>query len=134
MNRHIFGGKVTDRQTDMRACGAGWVVSQGARRRGFLEDLRLWCELSITQAFDVLRWLVRKLLLMPVKDPTTRPTIELPELVRMPHPHAAALQRPKDWMVSIKEIMSCVAAWRQSCDVALSFFTKLFGFLVVALW
>ncbi|KAK9810435.1 hypothetical protein WJX72_010667 [[Myrmecia] bisecta] len=44
---------------------SGWAVSEGAQKRGLVEDVRLACELAVTAGFDSIRWLIRKLLLMP---------------------------------------------------------------------
>lgn len=44
---------------------SGWAVSEGGRRRGFAEELRLNCELAVTAVFDTVRWLVRRTLRVP---------------------------------------------------------------------
>ena len=43
----------------------GWAVSEGGRRRGFAEELRLQFELGVTAVFDTVRWLVRRTLRVP---------------------------------------------------------------------
>lgn len=44
---------------------SGWAVSEGGRRRGFAEDMRLNCELAVTAVFDTVRWLMRRTLRVP---------------------------------------------------------------------
>ena len=44
----------------------GWAVQEKSKR-GFLEDGRIALELATTAVFDAVRWLVRKVLLMPDK-------------------------------------------------------------------
>ena len=44
---------------------AGWAVSEQTKKRGLLEDIRLNCEVIVTASFDNMRWLVRRVLLMP---------------------------------------------------------------------
>ena len=45
--------------------GAGWAVAETSKKRGLLEDFRLQCELGLSVAFETLRWLLRKALLLP---------------------------------------------------------------------
>ncbi|KAK9810060.1 hypothetical protein WJX72_004140 [[Myrmecia] bisecta] len=52
---------------------SGWAVSEGAQQRGVMEDVRLGCELAVTAGFDSIRWLIRKLLLMPQGQQPHRP-------------------------------------------------------------
>ena len=47
------------------SCATGWAVSEGGRRRGFAEELRLNFELGVTAVFDTVRWLVRRTLRVP---------------------------------------------------------------------
>lgn len=37
------------------ALTAGWAVSEGGHRRGFVEEFRLSCELAVTSVFDTVQ-------------------------------------------------------------------------------
>ena len=45
-------------------------MSEQAKKRGLLEDVRLNCEVMVTASFDNVRWLIRRVLLMP--EPQSR--------------------------------------------------------------
>ncbi|KAK9840957.1 hypothetical protein WJX81_002471 [Elliptochloris bilobata] len=72
------GSELFDRQS-------GWPATDGFKKRGFLEDFRLGCELAITWAFDCLRWVTRKLCGMPA--PPSSPLQPPPRHARRETPH-----------------------------------------------
>lgn len=44
---------------------AGWAVDEKAKRRGFMEDIRVGCELAVTSVFEAVRVVVRRVLALP---------------------------------------------------------------------
>ena len=59
---------------NVHAC-AGWAVDEKAKRRGFMEDIRVGCELAVTSVFEAVRVIVRRVLALPSQSawsPTPR--------------------------------------------------------------
>jgi hypothetical protein len=62
---HIAALTLTLSRRNRCNTATGWAVSEGGRRRGFAEELRLQFELGVTAVFDTVRWLVRRTLRVP---------------------------------------------------------------------
>ena len=61
---------------DASVC-AGWAVDEKTKRRGFLEDIRMGCELGVTSVFEAVRLVVRRVLALPARSSWT-PTPRTP--------------------------------------------------------
>ena len=46
----------------------GWAADESTKRRGFLEDIRLGCELGVSAVFDAVRYIVRRILALPANS------------------------------------------------------------------
>ncbi|EIE26467.1 hypothetical protein COCSUDRAFT_39557 [Coccomyxa subellipsoidea C-169] len=56
---------------------SGWAVDEKTKRRGFLEDIRMGCELGVTSVFEAVRLVVRRVLALPSRSSWT-PTPRTP--------------------------------------------------------
>lgn len=48
-------------------------MAESSKKRGLLEDFRLQCEVALSVAFETLRWLLRKGLLLPGTHRSSQP-------------------------------------------------------------
>jgi hypothetical protein len=75
-----LGGVQTQEATMKLGEGcAGWAISEVAKKRGLVEDLRLGLEVVVGVVFDGLRWMVRRAVFMP--PPPSGPSV-LPAISR----------------------------------------------------